>query len=111
MLALAARRGLSVYLLGADPATVARAAEVIPRLVPGLRVAGAQDGYFPWAASEAIAADVRRSGADVVLVAMGMPRQELWMAEWGAQTGARLLLGVGAFLDFAAGAVPRRRGG
>ena len=46
---------------------------------------------------------IRRSGADVVFVCLGAPKQEKWMAENGAATGARLLCGLGGSLDVFAG--------
>ena len=52
-------------------------------------------------------ADIRAKRADLVIVALGNPRQETWIAENLDMTGARLAIGVGALLDFLAGAVPR----
>lgn len=103
----AARRGRRVYLLGGRPGVAAAAAAAARRRVPALEVCGARDGFFDPAESAAVAADVRRARADVLLVAMGNPAQELWLAEWLPATGAQLGIGVGAFLDFQAGAVRR----
>ncbi|MHA3702400.1 WecB/TagA/CpsF family glycosyltransferase [Jatrophihabitans sp. YIM 134969] len=95
----------SVFLYGGRPGVAASAADRLRRQHPGLRVAGCLDGY---AHDAAVAAEaVRRSGAGVVLVALGNPRQELWVQQWGEYTGVRLAVSVGAFLDFAAGEVVR----
>lgn len=51
--------------------------------------------------------DIRASGADVVLVCLGAPKQEKWMAKNGADTGAHLLCGLGGSLDVFAGVVER----
>ena len=50
---------------------------------------------------------IRQSGADVVFVCLGAPKQEKWMAKNGAATGARLLCGLGGSLDVFAGVVER----
>lgn len=50
---------------------------------------------------------IKASGARILVVAMGNPRQELWLDRHLADTGARLGVAVGAFLDFAAGKVSR----
>ena len=52
-------------------------------------------------------AAIRQSGADVVFVCLGAPKQEMWMAKNGAATGARLLCGLGGSLDVFAGVVER----
>ena len=52
-------------------------------------------------------AAIRQSGADVVFVCLGAPKQEKWMAKNGTATGARLLCGLGGSLDVFAGVVER----
>jgi N-acetylglucosaminyldiphosphoundecaprenol N-acetyl-beta-D-mannosaminyltransferase len=105
VLRLAAREGLGVFLLGGRPGVAARAADRLRARVPGLRVVGHHHGYI--ADHHAVTAQIRATGADIVLVAMGNPRQELWLAEHLPATGAELGVAVGAFLDFAADRVPR----
>lgn len=58
-------------------------------------------------ANLALAAQIREAGVDVLVVGLGKPRQELWIAEYGALTGARVLLAFGAVVDFLAGRVRR----
>jgi exopolysaccharide biosynthesis WecB/TagA/CpsF family protein len=103
----AAARGWPVYLLGGRPGVADRVAERWTRELDGLRVAGTSDGYFPSTRSADVAASIKSSGAGVVMVAMGNPLQERWIAEHLPATGARLGIGVGAFFDFSAGVVPR----
>jgi exopolysaccharide biosynthesis WecB/TagA/CpsF family protein len=104
---LAARKGWSVYFLGAQPGTAARTAEILAERVPDLKVAGNRDGYFPRSEDAAVAAAIKGTGADVVLVAMGNPLQERWLAANLGSTGATVGVGVGAFFDFTTGNVPR----
>lgn len=100
-----AGEGKSLYLLGAKPGVAEEAAARLSNRYPGLRIAGTRDGYFREDAP--VAEAIRRSGADCVFVCLGAPKQELWMAKYGAATGARLLCGLGGSLDVFAGRVER----
>ncbi len=99
------RSGKSVYFLGAKPGVAEQAAENLKRRFDGLNVAGTSDGYFRDDA--AAAARIRESGAEMALVCLGAPKQELFMAAHGAETGAKLLLGLGGSLDVFAGVAQR----
>ena len=103
----AARRGLSIYLLGAKPGTAEKAACNMTAKVPGLKIAGLRDGYFDDYASEDVVRDINESGADIVLVAMGVPLQDVWIYRHRKQMNAQLVMGVGALFDFEAGSVER----
>lgn len=105
VLALAAKRDWGVFLYGGEPGVGEQAATALQARVAGVRIVGVQDGFTP--ARDEIAGRVRDSGADVVIVALGNPLQELWLNEWLPETGCRLGVGVGAFLDFVSGRVPR----
>ena len=107
LLEVAGKRGWPVYFLGAKPGVAERAAEIVGGRIPGLTVAGARDGYFAADEEEEVAAAVRASGAKVVLVGLGNPRQERWLARWLGSTGALVGSGVGAFFDFQTGEVAR----
>lgn len=100
-----AKEGRSVYLLGAKPGVAELAGKRLSGQYPGLKIAGTHDGYFQEDAP--IVEDIRASGADVVLVCLGAPKQEKWMAKNGADTGAHLLCGLGGSLDVFAGVVER----
>ena len=99
------KEGRSVYLLGAKPGVAELAGKRLSGQYPGLKIAGTHDGYFQEDAP--VVEDIRASGADVVLVCLGAPKQEKWMAKNGADTGAHLLCGLGGSLDVFAGVVER----
>ena len=100
-----AAEGLSLYLLGARPGVAEAAGERLAAKYPGLRIAGTHDGYFQ--EDSPVIEAIRQSGAEVVFVCLGAPKQELWMARHGEATGARLLCGLGGSLDVFAGVVER----
>lgn len=103
----AIHRPLRIYLLGARPAVVARAAEILARRHSAHRIVGFRDGYFDDAALPAIAGEIAAARADLLLCAMGDGRQQRVMAALGPQAGLRVLMGVGALFDFLSQAVPR----
>ncbi len=107
VLLAAAECGASVFLLGGAPGVAQAAAERLRTDIPGLTVAGCAPGYVGGADLPALLARIRASNARVLLVGMGNPQQELWLADHLAETGAVLGVAVGAFLDFAAQRVPR----
>ena len=100
-----AEEGMSLFLLGAKPGVAEMAAKNLAETYPGLKIAGCRDGYFQEDAP--VVEAIRASGADCVLVCLGAPKQELWMAKNGAATGAKLLCGLGGSMDIFAGTVER----
>jgi N-acetylglucosaminyldiphosphoundecaprenol N-acetyl-beta-D-mannosaminyltransferase len=109
--ARAARTGQRFYLYGGrNQGALAELARMLRLRHPGLRIVG---GYAPPfrpltdAEEDAVAADIDRSGADVVWVGIGVPKQEKWMARMREKLSAPVLIGVGAAFDFHAGLVPQ----
>jgi alpha-1,3-mannosyltransferase len=70
-------------------------------------IVGCHHGHFNAGQTEAVIEQIRRSKADVLLVAMGNPKQELFIQQHLAATGCILGIGVGALFDFLTGNVPR----
>jgi N-acetylglucosaminyldiphosphoundecaprenol N-acetyl-beta-D-mannosaminyltransferase len=109
--ARAARTGQRMYLYGGrDEAALAQLSNALRQRHPGLQIAG---GYAPpfrpltEAEEREIAEDIDRSGADVVWVGIGVPKQEKWMARMRPLLSAPVMIGVGAAFDFHAGLVPQ----
>jgi alpha-1,3-mannosyltransferase len=101
------RHRLRVYLLGGKRGVVERAAKLIAETCPWHEVVGCHDGYFPHSDDAFVARDISASGADVLLVAMGNPDQELWLRSNFDATSCRLGFAVGALFDFIAGELHR----
>jgi len=109
LLRLAAEQGWRVYLYGGRPGVAEGARERLCEEIAGLEIVGACDGYGDDSPAQ-IAARIREAEAEVLIVALGQPQQELWLDEHLASTGCHLGLGVGAFLDFMSGQVVRAPG-
>lgn len=102
-----ARSPLRLYLFGGTPGVAEAAGRELERRCERLQVVGTQHGYVPKAAWETVTSDVDRAGTDVLLVALGNPLQEAWIADHLPQLDVRLAIGVGALFDYLAGVVPR----
>ncbi|MGJ8605186.1 MAG: WecB/TagA/CpsF family glycosyltransferase [Marivita sp.] len=107
LLERAARMGKSVYLFGGTPGTANAAANTLITNIPNLRIAGTRDGYEGALDTDAVISDINESGADIVLVALGVPAQEIWLHRNADRLDASLTLAVGALFDFLAGTVLR----
>lgn len=98
-----AESDLSLFLLGGEADVAHRAAGALCGEIRGLRVAGAHGGYFGDEASDGVIDAINGSGADVLTVGLGSPRQELWLAQHAARLRPALLWCVGAQFDYLAG--------
>jgi len=106
VLSLAADREWRVFLYGGRPGVAESAADALSRRIPGLTVVGTANGYE---AAE-VAAEVAAADADLVVVGLGQPLQELWLDANLHLTHCTLGIGGGAFLDFSAGRISRAPG-
>ena len=102
------RHSYRIFFLGGSSGVAERAAAKLIAMCGGRhRIAGCQNGYSRAGDAIGITAKILGSGADVVLVAMGNPLQEIWLAGHLKATGCRLGFGVGALFDFLSGDVAR----
>ena len=104
---ISARTGARIYLLGAAPGVAERAAERLRLKHPGCNIVGARDGYFPASDDELVAQQIVEHKPDILLVAMGIPRQEKFIVTTASIVGARVSMGVGGSLDVHSGTVRR----
>ncbi len=105
-----AARGYRLFLLGAAPGVAEEAARVLQQHAPGLQIAGTYAGSPAPAEAEQILGLMRAARPDVLTVAYGAPRQDLWIrhhAQALGEAGVGIALGVGGAYDFVAGRVPR----
>ncbi|RWP15178.1 WecB/TagA/CpsF family glycosyltransferase [Mesorhizobium sp.] len=103
----ASARPMTVGLLGATQVNAEAASKKLAALALQHRFVVIHDGYFSPAEEPAIVDRIARLRPDVLLVAMGVPRQELWIARHIDARHCTLPIAVGALLDFLSGTVPR----
>jgi len=100
-----AKSGLSVFLLGAKPGVADLAGGNLAEKYPGIKIAGTADGYF--AEDESVIESVNAAKPSLLLVCLGAPKQELWMAKNSGRLRVPLCAGLGGALDIFAGKAKR----
>lgn len=107
MIKWAAETGLKVYFLGAEPGVAEEAIARLQSKYPGLSVVGYHHGYFAKHEEQGVTEEIHNLRPDLLLVALGAPRQELWLAEHNSHLGVSLAVGVGGSFDIWAGRAKR----
>ena len=103
LIQMAAKNGRRIFLLGGAPDVNEQAVEKLRLDYPQLNLAGHHHGYFD--DSDRMADVIDAANADIVFVAMGSPKQELWIAEHRDQISAPVFMGIGGTLDVVSGRV------
>lgn len=93
------------YLFGSKPGIAETAGENIVKNYPGVEIAGCRNGYFSNEDVDGIINDINSSNADILLVALGAPKQEKWIYEHKDRLNVKVCIGVGGTLDVLAGKV------
>ena len=112
LLRIAERKGLSVFLLGAERGVAEEAKRRLCRALPRLCVCGAHHGYFDKSVSsrenKAILQKINQCSPDILFVCFGFPYQEKWiMQNRSALPHVKIFMGLGGSLDVWAGKVKR----
>jgi N-acetylglucosaminyldiphosphoundecaprenol N-acetyl-beta-D-mannosaminyltransferase len=104
----AAEEGWKVFFLGAAPGVAMKAADYFRRLYPTLEIAGAYAGTPDPAEDHLIREKINASGAQLLFVAYGCPRQEVWIARnLPYLRSVKVAVGIGGSFDFYAGRIRR----
>ncbi|MGC9489855.1 MAG: WecB/TagA/CpsF family glycosyltransferase [Thermovirgaceae bacterium] len=107
MCRLASYEGVPVYFFGGKRGVAEEAAARMSERYPGLRVAGTAHGYQDEKGQKGVLEDIRSSGARFVFVALGVPKQEEWMAQNAAVLPGAVCIGVGGSFDVLSGRLKR----
>ena len=109
----ASKTGKSVYIFGGAKKTAESkavceiAADKLCEKYPGLKIAGTRDGFFTDEENDSIVEDINNSGADILFVCLGAPKQEKWISAHKSELNAGVCMGIGGSLDVFAGTVKR----
>ncbi|MEH6528667.1 MAG: WecB/TagA/CpsF family glycosyltransferase [Porticoccus sp.] len=103
----AAEAGVSIALLGAKSGVAERCAEKMVSIDENLKVVWTHHGYLEDEGDQSLILSLNESGAGILLVAMGVPRQELWIARHASELDVAVIMGTGALYDFYSGDVAR----
>jgi len=102
-----AAKGLRVFLLGGKPGVAETAKTNLERRWPGIQVAGCHHGYFSPAENEEVVGRINQAKPALLLVGMGVPRQEIWLYNQWSKLMVPVGIGVGGLLDLWAGRTKR----
>ena len=107
--ARAARARMTMYFMGSAEGVPEIAKNILEKENPGLDIVGTSSPF--WKPGEAfdptILEEIKTLKPDILLVALGNPKQELWIEQYGKEVGVPVAIGIGASLDFIAGKTKR----
>lgn len=105
---LAAEEGHKVFVYGAKEEVNKRSVEILKERYPALNIVGRANGYVPETEMEKLVRAINDSKAEIILIALGSPRQEKWFSKWKNQLHhVRVVQGIGGTLDTIGGKVKR----
>ena len=99
--------GWSVYILGAKPSIIEKAARTIGERYPRLRLVGYRDGYFADDEAEQVVRAIREAKPDMLFIGISSPKKEFFLRQWGRALDVPICHGVGGSFDVMAGLVNR----
>ncbi len=100
-------KGYRIYFFGAEEDIIKRVVEIYTQKYPNLVVAGYRNGYYSDEEEEIIVEDIKKSKADILFVAMGSPKKEIFLNKYSERLGVSFTMGVGGSFDVVAGKVKR----
>jgi N-acetylglucosaminyldiphosphoundecaprenol N-acetyl-beta-D-mannosaminyltransferase len=104
---LSMEKGYRLFFFGAAPGVAKDAAVNMQLKYPGCAIVGARDGFFSSEDEPAIVEQIQSAQPDILCVALGIPKQEKWIAKYREELGVPVLIGVGGTFDVHSGRVKR----
>ena len=107
LLRISPSKGYRVYFFGSAPGVADKAKAKAEELYPGIEICGTRNGYFSEDDEHQIIEDIKAAKPDILLVALGVPKQEKWLSKYKDVLGVPVNIGVGGTLDVMAGVMER----
>ena len=107
LMRLAPKRHYRLYFFGSAPGVADKAKKKAETLYPGIEIVGTRNGFFTEADEPQILAEIQQAKPDILLAALGVPKQEKWLAKYKDQLGVPVSIGVGGTFDVMAGVMKR----
>ena len=107
LMGLSPKLGFKMYFFGSAPTVAEKAKAKAEKLYPGIKVVGVHDGFFDENEEKKIISDIKEKKPDILLVALGVPKQEKWIFSHKEELGVPLSIGVGGTFDVMAGVMKR----
>ena len=96
-----------IYFFGSAPGVADKAKLKAEELYPGIKIVGTRNGFFTEADEPQIIADIKAAQPDLLLAALGVPKQEKWLAKYKDELNVPVSIGVGGTFDVMAGVMKR----
>jgi N-acetylglucosaminyldiphosphoundecaprenol N-acetyl-beta-D-mannosaminyltransferase len=107
LLQRANHKGYRIFFLGATQTVLDNVLGTVRAEYPGVKIAGSHHGYFTRSEEFTVVEKIRASEADIIFIAFGTPKKELWVKQYLAMMGIPVVHGVGGSFDVLAGMIPR----
>ncbi len=107
LMKIAPSKGYKFFLFGSAPEIADKAKVKAEELYPGIKIVGTRNGYFNVDDEPEIIAQIKNSQPDILLAALGVPKQEKWLAAHKNELNVPVSIGVGGTFDVMAGVVKR----
>ena len=107
LMKISPRNDWKIFLFGAAPGIADKAKLKAEELYPDIKIVGTRNGYFKPEDEPEIVAQIKSSRADILLAALGVPKQEKWLAAHKDELKIPVSIGVGGTFDVMAGVVKR----
>lgn len=107
LLRIAPQKQLRIYFFGSAPGVAEKAKRKAETLYPGVNIVGVRNGYFSEADESDIVADIKKAEPDILLAALGVPKQEKWLHKYYKELNVPVSIGVGGTFDVMAGVMKR----
>lgn len=96
-----------IFFFGSAPGVADKAKAKAEQLYPGIEIVGTRNGFFAAADEPAIIEEIKAAHPDILLAALGVPKQEKWLAKHLSELGVPVSIGVGGTFDVMAGVMKR----
>ena len=107
LMKIAPTKGYKFFLFGASPGIADKAALKAQELYHGIKIVGTRNGYFTADDEPEIIAQIKNAKPDILLAALGVPKQEKWLTAHKDELNVPVSIGVGGTFDVMAGVVKR----
>ncbi len=107
LMRLAPEKNQRIYFFGSAPGVAEKAKKKAEILYPGIQIAGVRNGFFTAKDEPDIIRDIKAAKPDILLAALGVPKQEKWLDAHKDELGVPVSIGVGGTLDVMAGVMKR----
>lgn len=101
------KNSYKIYFFGAKEEVISKVVEIYQKKYPDIKIAGYRNGYYSEQEEELIVKDIKESKADILFVAMGSPKKEMFLNKYVEEMQVPFVMGVGGSFDVVAGKTKR----